>query len=191
MIEEIVEKYLCGRTVKLCRWLVWRPSQYFFYIFMSRRSVYLTTLSWAGRVLPATCAHSFTRNWQLPLLNPRKGENDHRNISWSRYMRTTNTQIDQGLRCPLIALLDSVEAILRSSGFANWCSLSPKTPFVMTRIKYILVKKVRVWDYCTICTLMSALITDGTVHTLKIRTFELLAILLLNFEHICKPVGMT
>ena len=45
------------------------------------RSVYLTTLLWAGLVLKAVnqyCAHSFARNWQLPFLNQWKGENDHR-----------------------------------------------------------------------------------------------------------------
>ena len=36
---------------------------------------------WAGLVLQAVnqyCAHSFARNWQLPFLNQRKGENDRR-----------------------------------------------------------------------------------------------------------------
>ena len=36
---------------------------------------------WAGLVLLAVnqyCAHSFARNWQLPFLNQRKGENDRR-----------------------------------------------------------------------------------------------------------------
>ena len=46
------------------------------------RSVYLTTrFYWAGLVLQAVnqyCAHSFARNWQLPFLNQRKGENDRR-----------------------------------------------------------------------------------------------------------------
>ena len=28
--------------------------------------------------LTSTCAHSFTRNWQLPFLNQRRGKNDHR-----------------------------------------------------------------------------------------------------------------
>ena len=54
------------------------------------RSVYLTTrflgrlsphVYWAGLVIQAVnqyCAHSFARNWQLPFLNQRKGENDRR-----------------------------------------------------------------------------------------------------------------
>ena len=45
------------------------------------RSVYLTTLYWAGLVLYAVnqyCAHSFARNWQLPFFNQQKGENDRR-----------------------------------------------------------------------------------------------------------------
>ena len=35
--------------------------------------------------LTSTCAHSFTRYWQLPFLSQLKGENDHvlRNICWS------------------------------------------------------------------------------------------------------------
>ena len=49
------------------------------------RSVFLTTLS-LGRFSPLSsspvCAQS-ARNWQLPFLNQRKGENDRRNISWS------------------------------------------------------------------------------------------------------------
>ena len=42
--------------------------------------VYLTTLK-AGLVLWAVnkyCAHSYARNWQLPILNQPKGENDCR-----------------------------------------------------------------------------------------------------------------
>ena len=45
------------------------------------RPVYLTNVYWAGLVLYAVnqyCAHSFARNWQLPFLNQRKGENDRR-----------------------------------------------------------------------------------------------------------------
>ena len=38
--------------------------------------------SWANLILnlwlTSTCAHSFTRNWQLPFLNQQKEENDHR-----------------------------------------------------------------------------------------------------------------
>ena len=34
--------------------------------------------AWSFRQLTSTCPHSFTRNRQLPLLNQRKGENDHR-----------------------------------------------------------------------------------------------------------------
>ena len=38
--------------------------------------------SWAGLVLKAvnqnTCAYSFARNWKLPFLNKRKGEDDCR-----------------------------------------------------------------------------------------------------------------
>ena len=48
---------------------------------MSSRSVYLTTLYLTGlssKLLNSTCAHSFTRNWQLPFLNQQKGENDCR-----------------------------------------------------------------------------------------------------------------
>ena len=43
------------------------------------RSVYLTTRL-LGRLSPLSqyCAHSFARNWQLPFLNQRKGENDRR-----------------------------------------------------------------------------------------------------------------
>ena len=45
------------------------------------RSVYLTTRL-LGRLSPLAvkqyCAHSFTRNWQLPFLDQRKGENDRR-----------------------------------------------------------------------------------------------------------------
>ena len=45
------------------------------------RSVYLTTRL-LGRLSPPAvnqyCAHSFARNWQLPFLNQRKGENDRR-----------------------------------------------------------------------------------------------------------------
>ena len=47
---------------------------------MLSRSVYLTTL-FLGRLsllCVSTCAHSFTRNWQLPFLNQRKRENDCR-----------------------------------------------------------------------------------------------------------------
>ena len=33
------------------------------------------------RVVNQYCAHSFTRNWQLPLLNQRKGKNDRRKYS--------------------------------------------------------------------------------------------------------------
>ena len=39
------------------------------------------TFSWASLVLSqlsTTCAHTYVRNWQLPLLNQRKGENDRR-----------------------------------------------------------------------------------------------------------------
>ena len=35
------------------------------------------------QVVNQYCAHSFTRNWQLPFLNQLKGENDCKNISWS------------------------------------------------------------------------------------------------------------
>ena len=45
------------------------------------RSIYLTTRL-LGRLSPLSvsqyCAHSFARNWQLPFLNQRKGENDRR-----------------------------------------------------------------------------------------------------------------
>ena len=46
------------------------------------RSVYLTTF-FPGMFIPlsrltSTCTHSFARNWQLPFLNRRKGENDRR-----------------------------------------------------------------------------------------------------------------
>ena len=45
------------------------------------RSVYLTTRL-LGRLSTLSsnqyCAHSFARNWQLPFLNQRKGENDCR-----------------------------------------------------------------------------------------------------------------
>ena len=46
------------------------------------RSVYLIT-HLLGRLSPLSgynqyCAHSFARNWQLPFLNQRKGENDRR-----------------------------------------------------------------------------------------------------------------
>ena len=45
------------------------------------QSVYLTTLL-LGRlsrpVVNQYCAHSFARNWQMPFLNKRKGENDCR-----------------------------------------------------------------------------------------------------------------
>ena len=42
-------------------------------------SLYLTTCL-LGRLSPLSgyCSHSFTRNWQPPFLNQRKGENDHR-----------------------------------------------------------------------------------------------------------------
>ena len=43
--------------------------------------VTLPHVYWAGLVLQAVnqyCAHSFNRNWQLPFLNQRKGENDRR-----------------------------------------------------------------------------------------------------------------
>ena len=40
------------------------------------RSVYLTTHLLAR--FNQYCAHSFARNWQLPFLNQRKGENDRR-----------------------------------------------------------------------------------------------------------------
>ena len=44
-------------------------------------SVYLTTRL-LGRLSPQVvnqyCAHSFARNWKLPFLNQRKGENDRR-----------------------------------------------------------------------------------------------------------------
>ena len=33
--------------------------------------------------LTSTCAHSFTRNWQLPFLNQQKGKMTVINISWS------------------------------------------------------------------------------------------------------------
>ena len=45
------------------------------------QSVYLTTRL-LGRLsflaVNQYCAHSFTKNWQLPFLDQRKGENDHR-----------------------------------------------------------------------------------------------------------------
>ena len=49
---------------------------------MLRRWVYLTTL-FLGRLsllsgLTSICAHSFTRNWQLPFLNQWRGKNDSR-----------------------------------------------------------------------------------------------------------------
>ena len=43
---------------------------------------------WTGFVLQAVnqyCAHSFTRNWQLPFLNQRKGDND-----WRKYFMITS-----------------------------------------------------------------------------------------------------
>ena len=49
------------------------------------RSVYLTTRL-LDRLSPLSgyqyCAHSFARNWQLPFLNQRKGENDR----WKYFM---------------------------------------------------------------------------------------------------------
>ena len=44
------------------------------------RSVYLTTRL-LGRLSPLS-GYSFARNWQLPFLNQRKGENDH----WKYFM---------------------------------------------------------------------------------------------------------
>ena len=51
-------------------------------------SVYLTTLL-QGRLSPLSrfnqyCAHSFARNWQLPILNQRKGENDYKKYFMSK-----------------------------------------------------------------------------------------------------------
>ena len=43
------------------------------------------TFPWSKRLI-IICAHSFARNWQLPYLNLRKGENN-RNISWSIYTK--------------------------------------------------------------------------------------------------------
>ena len=50
----------------------------------------LTDVYWAGLVLQVVnlyCAYSFARNWQLPFLNQRKGENDR-----SKYFMT-NLQV--------------------------------------------------------------------------------------------------
>ena len=44
-------------------------------------SCWAWSVYWASLVLQAVnqyCAHSFARNWQLPFLNQRKGENDRR-----------------------------------------------------------------------------------------------------------------
>ena len=45
-------------------------------------SVYLLTTLLLGKLSPLSglpvLSHSFTRNWQMPFLNQRKGENDHR-----------------------------------------------------------------------------------------------------------------
>ena len=34
--------------------------------------------AYSSKWLTSTCAHSFTRNWQLPFLNQQKGQNGHR-----------------------------------------------------------------------------------------------------------------
>ena len=66
------------------------------------RSVYLTTRL-LGRLSPLSgnqyCAHSFARNWQLPFLNQRKGENDHRKyfmINLHERMLPTSAGVEPG-----------------------------------------------------------------------------------------------
>ena len=66
------------------------------------RSVYLTTRL-LGRLSPLSgyqyCAHSFARNWQLPFLNQRKGENDRRKyftINLHERMLPTSVGVEPG-----------------------------------------------------------------------------------------------
>ena len=67
-----------GELVCLC-WVLW-PSQPI-WVMSSMVSLAYHTFSCAGLVFLVVnqyCAHSFARNWQLPFLNQRKGENDRR-----------------------------------------------------------------------------------------------------------------
>ena len=71
---------------------------------------------WAGLVLYAVnqyCAHSFARNWQLPFLNHRKGENDRR-----KYF-TINLHERM---LPTSAGLNPRPPGLQSDGASNWAT---------------------------------------------------------------------
>ena len=87
------------------------------------RSVYLTTRYWAGLVLKAVkhyCAHSFARNWQLPFLNQRKGENDRRiyfMINLHERMLPTSTGLNP--RPPGLQS-DGASNWATEAGFQNW-----------------------------------------------------------------------
>ena len=69
------------------------------------QSVYLTTLLLGRLSPPSGCTHCFTSNLQLPFLNERKGENDHRKFFMiNLHERILTTQQGYNLKPPSEAL---------------------------------------------------------------------------------------
>ena len=84
---------------------------------------------WAGLVF--YCAHSFARNWQLPFLNQRKGENDHR-----KYF-TIN------LHERMLPTLEGVEPVTSWSPVGRHIQLSHRGPQIYRKFHLLKLKIFR------------------------------------------------
>ena len=115
------------------------------------------------------CAHSFARNWQLPFLNQRKGENDRRKyfiINLHVRMLQTSAEVEPATSWSPVGRAAKWATEASSSNLGLHCL--PSTLLRVCRLQWVKIYK----ELLTFCTMVTR-IDIRVLHIILVwRTFE-------------------